>query len=92
MERNNELYVIVPHRGVTVGKSRLGAVLDDAARDELNRWLLLHTLRVLKTWLGDAQQYMVVSPCAVTLALAQQAGATGIALATKPPAKPEGSS
>jgi 2-phospho-L-lactate guanylyltransferase len=76
--KNNGLYVIVPHRGVTVGKSRLGAVLDDAARDALNRWLLLQTLRVLNTWLGDAKQCMVVSPCAVTLALAQQAGAVAL--------------
>lgn len=78
MVRKTDLYIVVPHRGVTVGKSRLSAVLDDSARDELNRWLLLRTLRVLNTWLGGVQQCMVVSPCASTLALAHQAGAAAL--------------
>ncbi len=76
MFKNNNLYVVVPHRGVAAGKSRLSAVLDDVSRGELNRWLLLRTLRVLGAWLGDARCCVVVSPCASTLALARHTGAT----------------
>jgi 2-phospho-L-lactate guanylyltransferase len=64
---------------VAAGKSRLTAVLDDTARCELNRWLLLRTLRVVGAWLGDAQGCVVVSPCASTLALARHTGAATLA-------------
>lgn len=76
--KNSWLHVVVPHRGVTLGKSRLRTALDDTARDELNRWLLRHTLHVLHTWLGGLQQCMVVSPCANSLALAKQGGAMAL--------------
>ena len=72
------LLVIVPHRGVNEGKSRLSAVLAPAARAKLNRWLLARTLRVVSAWLGDAQRCVVVSPCEVTLALARKAGAIAL--------------
>jgi 2-phospho-L-lactate guanylyltransferase len=78
MNNNKHLYVLVPHRGVAAGKSRLGAVLDDAARSELNRWLLARTLRIACEWLGESQRCIVVSPCAVTLALAREAGAVAL--------------
>jgi 2-phospho-L-lactate/phosphoenolpyruvate guanylyltransferase len=74
--KNNSLYVIVPHRGVAAGKTRLSAVLDDTSRSELNRWLLLRTLRVLGAWLGDTRCCVVVSPCSSTLTLARHTGAT----------------
>lgn len=48
--------------------------MEDAARSELNRWLLARTLRIAAAWLGDARQCVVVSPCASTLALARHAG------------------
>ena len=78
MSKNKYLRVIIPHRGLATGKSRLTAVLDDAARSELNRWLLLRTLRVVSAWLGDAQCCVVVSPCASTLALARYMGAAAL--------------
>lgn len=74
MFKNNNLYVIVPHRGVNAGKSRLSSVLTDVARGKLNRWLLARTLRVAAAWLGEAQRCLVISPCEVTLALARRAG------------------
>ena len=80
------LLVIVPHRGVNAGKSRLSPVLNDVARGRLNRWLLERTLRVVSTWLNDAQRCVVVSPCEVTLALARKAGA--IALRENPSEHP----
>jgi len=79
------LLVIVPHRGVNAGKSRLSPMLNDVARGRLNRWLLEHTLRVVSTWLSDVQRCVVVSPCEVTLALARKAGA--IALREDPSAR-----
>ncbi len=78
MNKNNYLHVIVPHRGVQAGKSRLAAVLADAARARLNRWLLDRTLAAVAAWLGDAARCVVVSPCEVTLALARKAGATAL--------------
>lgn len=66
----------MPHRGVYAGKSRLSTVLDDAARSELNRWLLARTLRVVNRWLREPRRLLVVSPCASTLALAKHAGAS----------------
>lgn len=68
----------MPHRGVHAGKSRLAAVLADAARARLNRWLLERTLAAVGAWLGDAARCVVVSPCEVTLALARKAGATAL--------------
>jgi 2-phospho-L-lactate guanylyltransferase len=78
MNKNKNLYVVVPHRGVAAGKSRLTSVLDASTRDELNCWLLTRTLRIVSAWLGDARRCVVVSPCARTLALAQAAGATAL--------------
>jgi 2-phospho-L-lactate guanylyltransferase len=78
MFKNKYLYVIVPHRGVNAGKSRLSSVLSDVARGKLNRWLLARTVGVAATWLGDAQRCVVVSPCEVTLALARKAGAVAL--------------
>ncbi len=85
MFKNKYLHVIVPHRGIAAGKSRLRAVIDDVARSELNRWLLLRTLRVVSAWLGDAQQCTVVSPCNSTLALARH---TGVATLSEQPLAP----
>ena len=78
MFKNKYLYVIVPHRGVNAGKSRLSSVLNDVARGKLNRWLLARTVSVVTEWLGDAQRCVVASPCEVTLALARKAGAVAL--------------
>ena len=72
------LLIIVPHRGVNEGKSRLSRVLNNAARAQLNRWLLARTLRIVSAWLGDAQRCVVVSPCEITLALVRKAGAVAL--------------
>jgi 2-phospho-L-lactate guanylyltransferase len=74
MNKNICLYVIVPHRGVSTGKSRLSPALDSRARGELNCWLLARTLRVVREWLGDEKRCVIVSPCMHTLALAREAG------------------
>ncbi len=79
MNKNKYLHIIVPHRGVNAGKSRLSAVLTDVARCRLNRWLLARTVGVVAQWLGDAGRCVVVSPCEVTLALARKAGAHALA-------------
>lgn len=76
--KNKHLLVVVPHRGVNAGKSRLATVLTDVARGKLNRWLLARTVGVVAEWLGDAQRCVVVSPCEVTLALARKAGAVAL--------------
>ncbi len=73
------LMVIVPHRGVNAGKSRLSPLLGDVARGRLNRWLLERTVRVVRTWLGDAQRCLVISPCEITRALSRRAGARALA-------------
>ena len=86
MNKNKYLYVIVPHRGVNAGKSRLSAMLGDVARARLNRWLLAHTLAVVSAWLADARRCIVVSPCEVTLALARK---TGAAVLPEPAATPD---
>ena len=46
MNKNKRLYVLLPHRGLAAGKSRLAAVLADETRNALNRWLLVRTLQV----------------------------------------------
>jgi 2-phospho-L-lactate/phosphoenolpyruvate guanylyltransferase len=74
MNRNKGLHVLVPHRGLYAGKSRLSAVLNDDARGELNRWLLGRTLRLACEWLGASQRCVVVSPCVHALQLAREAG------------------
>jgi 2-phospho-L-lactate guanylyltransferase len=79
MRNNPSLWAVLPHRGVDVGKSRLGAVLSDSERSELNRWLLTRSVRIVSGWLGDAQRCIVVSPCARTLGLARHAGAMPLA-------------
>ena len=78
MFNNKYLMVIVPHRGVNAGKSRLSSVLTDVGRSKLNRWLFTRTLGVVTAWLGDAQRCVVVSPCEVTLALARKAGTVAL--------------
>ncbi len=75
MNKINYLSVVVPHRGLADGKSRLAAVLDAATRRALNGWLLQRTLGVVQALLGDAQRCWVISPCDDTLAFARTAGA-----------------
>jgi 2-phospho-L-lactate guanylyltransferase len=72
------LVVILPHRGITRGKSRLAEVLDDDKRAQLNRWLLNRTLHIAVDWLGNARNCVVVSACDEVLALAQKSGATAL--------------
>jgi len=72
------LWTIVPVRGLAAGKSRLAPVLEAASRVALNRELLARTLAVVRTWSGTPRRCIVVSPCPDALALARNAGATGV--------------
>ena len=74
MNKNKYLYIVLPHRGLAEGKSRLSPVLDDAARFALNRDLLAHTIAALTHWLGTAQRCIVVSPSDAALELAREHG------------------
>jgi 2-phospho-L-lactate guanylyltransferase len=72
------LHIILPHRGVAAGKSRLAGVLGERGRAELNRELLAHALVVATQWLDQAAHCIVVSPCAASLGVARAAGAQAL--------------
>ena len=75
---NQNIYALLPHRGVDAGKSRLAGCIDAPTRSALNRWLLERTIQVVGAWLGNTTRCVVISPCARTLALAREAGATAL--------------
>ena len=72
---NSEIWTIVLMRGIERSKSRLAAAIGAAGRARLNRWLLVHTLKVIEHWRGDLKHCMVVSPCDQALDMAQRTGA-----------------
>lgn len=76
---NADIWTMVPVRGIASGKSRLAVVLAAPARAALNRWLLRHTLTVIRQWRGDLKNCVVISPCAEVLASARHAGAHTVA-------------
>lgn len=78
MSCNDDLYVVVPVRGLAEGKSRLASVLTPAQRIALNRTLLVQTLHVLQAWRGDLAQCIVVSGCERALGIAREAGAVTV--------------
>ena len=67
------LWVVVPVRPLTEGKSRLAPVLDADARRRLNERFLLTTLDIATAVVGPAR-VLVVSRCADALALSRAAG------------------
>lgn len=69
------LWVVLPARGESAGKTRLKAVLADDERMRLNRKLLRRTLAVLAHWLGSLDHCVVVSGCRRTLLAAHRRGA-----------------
>ena len=69
---------MVPVRGIASGKSRLATVLAAPARAELNRWLLRHTLAVIRQWRGDLRRCVVISPCSEVLGAARRASAHAV--------------
>ena len=73
--RWRNLWVVVPMRGVALGKSRLAESLGRSERTRLNRRLLERTLGVIATWQGTASRCVVVSGCAQTLCIAARAKA-----------------
>jgi 2-phospho-L-lactate guanylyltransferase (CobY/MobA/RfbA family) len=75
---NADIWTIVPVRGIASGKSRLATVLAAPARAALNRWLLRHTLAVIRQWRGDLQRCVVISPCGEVLVSARRAGAHAV--------------
>ena len=72
----NGLWIVVPMRGVALGKTRLSGTLDAAARARLNRWLFARTLDVIRDWRGDLTQCVVVSRCAEVFEMASSKGAS----------------
>ena len=71
----NELWVVLPIRGIASGKTRLAPKLDEAARERLNRWLIERTLDVICDWRGSLSQCIVVSRCPTVYAMAAAKGA-----------------
>ncbi len=69
------LWAIVPVKSLQNGKTRLRGVLSEAARAELNRSLLIHTLEVLQALCPPIEQVLVTSPDTAALALARRYGA-----------------
>ena len=71
-----DIWIVLPVKGIERGKRRLSGAIDALSRARLNRWLLEHTLAMVKDWSGDLRKCIVVSPCQGVLALARGAGAT----------------
>jgi len=67
-------WAIVPVKPLTQGKSRLGSVLSQAERADLNTRLLSHTIQTLKS-VAEIEQVLVVSRDPKALALARDLGA-----------------
>jgi len=64
--------IIIPHRGLEAAKTRLAAVLDDAARIELARKLLARVLSVVREACSDV---VVISPAESLGPIVSAAGA-----------------
>lgn len=75
------LHVVIPLRGLTSGKARLGGALDAEERETLILGMLRHELHVLGEW-QRAEAVHVVSPDAVVLAEARAAGVAATAQRT----------
>ena len=75
---SRDLWVVLPVRGLSAGKTRLAGALGPSERMRVNRDLVLHTLRVLGRWLGGLERCLMVSPCARALRLAEQHGAMAL--------------
>jgi 2-phospho-L-lactate guanylyltransferase len=70
-----DMWVVLPVRGMSRGKTRLAPALDESARVRLNRWLFLRTLDVIRQWRGDLARCVVVSRCPEVYAIARERGA-----------------
>lgn len=70
-------WMVIPVRSFTQGKRRLGGVLDESARGELNRDFLSQLLRQAARWPG-LRRTVVVSPCTDVLGAARAAGARAL--------------
>ncbi len=68
------LWAIVPIKPMRLGKSRLARVLSEEERAELNRQLLVHTVKTLKS-VPELEKVLVVSRDQSALALARRHGA-----------------
>jgi 2-phospho-L-lactate guanylyltransferase len=74
----SRLHVVVPVRGLSDGKVRLGIALDAEERQTLVVGMLVSTLLVLRDW-PDSSGVHVVSGDQLVLDLARSLGATGVA-------------
>jgi 2-phospho-L-lactate guanylyltransferase len=77
----SRLHVIVPVRGMGVGKSRLGEALDAEERSALVVGLLLETLTVLVAWPPAERTYVITADSALRRLL--RTAATGASIATQ---------
>jgi len=75
----SRLHVIVPVRGMGVGKSRLGEALDAEERSALVVGLLLETLTVLTAWRSAERTYVITAD--TTLRRLLRAASTGASVA-----------
>ncbi len=67
-------WAIVPVKPLRYGKSRLSGVLSVDQRNQLNRYLLLHTLTILAE-LPEIDHILVISRDPAALAIARDQGA-----------------
>ena len=80
----SRLHVVVPVRGMGVGKSRLGEALDAEERSALVVGLLLETLTVLAAWQSAERTHVITAD--PTLRRLVRAAATGASVAAETPA------
>ena len=73
--QHGDFWVVLPIRGIAVGKTRLAPKLDEAARKRLNRWLVERTFDVIAAWRGSLARCVVVSRDAEVHAMASARGA-----------------
>lgn len=71
------VWAIVPVKPLRLGKSRLSGVLTDDERANLNRRLLLHTIKCLRQ-IREIHQVLVISRDQQALSLARQLGARSV--------------
>ncbi|MBN1536060.1 MAG: 2-phospho-L-lactate guanylyltransferase [Anaerolineales bacterium] len=71
------LWAVVPVKPLRLGKSRLSGVLTDDERANLNRRLLLHTIKSLRQ-IREIDQVLVISRDPQALAIARKQGARSI--------------
>lgn len=73
-----DIWTLLPMRGIDRGKSRLLPALGADGRAALNRRLLARTLSAVGSWAGALSRCIVISPCTSALAAATRVGAVAL--------------